>query len=137
MVIDFSSFYNFPYEFDKIFNDAFNPHHHNRRKASYPPLNISEDENNIYIRAEVPGVSINDMEITITAKNLVIKGERKLPEGRYFRQERPSGTFQRIISINTTVDVDKVSASVKDGILNIVLPKTETSIPRKVDIAVE
>lgn len=80
MVIDFSSFYNFPYEFDKIFNDAFNPHHHNRRKASYPPLNISEDENNIYIRAEVPGVSINDMEITITAKNLVLKENANCPK---------------------------------------------------------
>ncbi|WP_320173653.1 Hsp20/alpha crystallin family protein [Maridesulfovibrio sp.] len=137
MVIDFGSFYNFPYEFDKIFNDVFNPHHNRRRKASYPPLNIVEDKNNIYIRAEVPGISIEDMEITVTDKDLVLKGERKLPEGRYFRQERPSGVFQRIVSINTTVDVDKITASTKDGILNITLPKTEASVPRKVGITVE
>lgn len=137
MVIDLGSLYNFPYEFDKIFNVVFNPHHQRRRKASYPPLNIIEDENNIYVRAEVPGISIEDMEITITDKNIVLKGERKLPEGRYFRQERPSGVFQRIVSINTTVDVDKVTASTKDGILNIVIPKSESSVPRKVGITVE
>lgn len=137
MVIDFGSFYNFPYEFDKIFSDVFNPHHQRRRKASYPPLNIVEDKNNIYVRAEVPGISIEDMEITITDKDLVLKGQRKLPEGRYFRQERPSGVFQRIVSINTTVDVAKVTASTKDGILNIVLPKSEASVPRKVGITVE
>ncbi|WP_432738516.1 Hsp20/alpha crystallin family protein [Maridesulfovibrio sp. FT414] len=137
MVIDFGSFYNFPYEFDKIFNDVFNPHHHRRRNVSYPPLNIAEDGNNIYIRAEIPGTSIDDMEITITAKDLVIKGERKLPEGRYFRQERPSGVFQRIVSINTPIDADKVAASMKDGILSIILPKAGVTVPRKVDIAVE
>ncbi|CCO22949.1 Hsp20/alpha crystallin family protein [Maridesulfovibrio hydrothermalis] len=137
MVIDFGSFNNLPYEFDKIFQDVFNPHHYRRKKASYPPLNIVEDEKNIYIRAEVPGLTIDDMEITITAKNLVIKGERKLPEGRYFRQERPSGVFQRLISINTIVDEDNVSATIKDGILNVVLPKSESSIPKKVEIAIE
>lgn len=137
MVIDFGSFYNFPYEFDKIFNDVFNPHHYRRRKASYPPLNITEDENNIYIRAETPGINIEDMEITITAKDLIIKGERKLPEGRYFRQERPSGVFQRIVSINTTIDADNVTASMKDGILSIVLPRAGAAVPRKVDIAIE
>ncbi len=137
MVIDFGSFYNFPYEFDKVFHDVFNPHHNRRRKAAYPPLNIGEDEKNIYIRAEVPGISIEDMEITITSKDLVIKGERKLPEGRYFRQERPSGVFQRIVSINTSIDSDNVTASIKDGILNIVLPKSESSVPNKVDIAIE
>ena len=137
MVIDFGSFYNFPYEFDKVFNDVFNPHHYKRRKAAYPPLNIAEDENNIYIRAELPGVSIEDTEITISSKDLVIKGERKLPEGRYFRQERPSGLFQRIVSINTTIDADRVAASMKDGILKIVLPKAGASVPRKVEIAVE
>ncbi|WP_027720537.1 Hsp20/alpha crystallin family protein [Maridesulfovibrio zosterae] len=136
MVIDFGSFYNFPYEFDKIFHDVFNPHHYRRGKASYPPLNIGEDENKIFIRAEVPGISIDDVEITITAKDLVIKGERKLPEGRYFRQERPSGIFQRIVSINTPVDANNVTASIKDGILTIVLPKSEASRPKKVDIAI-
>lgn len=137
MVIDFGSFYKFPYEFDKVFNDTFNPYQYKRRKTAYPPLNITEDQNTIYIRAEIPGVTIEDMEITITAKDLVIKGERKLPEGRYFRQERPSGVFQRIVSINTAIEADKVSASMKDGILKITLPKAGTSVPRKVDIAVE
>ena len=137
MVIDFGSVYNFPYEFDKRFQDIFNPHHHKSRKSSYPPLNISEDEDNLYICAEVPGISIGDMEITITAKDLVIKGERKLPEGRYFRQERKSGIFQRIVSITTAVDTESVTASVKDGILRITLPKAGKSSPKKVDIKVE
>lgn len=137
MVIDLGSFYNFPYEFDKIFNDVFNPHHYRREKVSYPPLNIGEDEKNIYIHAEIPGVTIDDVEITITAKDLVIKGERKLPEGRYFRHERPSGVFQRIVSINTTIDADNVSASMKDGLLKIVMPKSEVYISKKIDIAVE
>lgn len=137
MVIDLGSVYSFPYEFDKVFNEVFNPQHYKRRKSSYPPINIGEDENNVYVHAEMPGLAIEDMEIAITAKDLVIKGERKLPEGRYFRQERPSGVFQRIVSINTYVDVDKVSASIKDGVLKIVMPKVGSPVPKKVAVAVE
>ncbi|MBI9111270.1 Hsp20/alpha crystallin family protein [Maridesulfovibrio ferrireducens] len=137
MVIDLGSVYNFPYEFDKVFNEVFNPRQYKRGKASYPPINIGEDEKNVYVHAEMPGLAIEDMDIEITAKDLVIKGERKLPEGRYFRQERTSGVFQRIISINTLVDVDNVSASMKDGILRIIMPKAESSVPKKIAVEIE
>ncbi|WP_031481640.1 Hsp20/alpha crystallin family protein [Maridesulfovibrio frigidus] len=137
MVIDFGSISNLPYEFDKMFNGVFNPQHYKRRKEAYPPVNIGEDNTNIYVHAEMPGIDIDDLDISITPKDIVIKGERKLPEGRYFRQERISGIFQRIVAIHTSIDVDKASATIKDGVLLMTLPKVSSTAPKKVAVEIE
>lgn len=136
MVIDFSSFNNFPQEFDKVFQDIFSPTRYSQRRVTYPPLNIGEDENNIYVRAEIPGLTIEDIDLTLTEKSLVITGERKNPEGRFFRNERPYGSFQRIISLNVPVERDNVKASLTNGILTVSLPKTTSSKPKKISIDV-
>ncbi|WP_027178233.1 Hsp20/alpha crystallin family protein [Maridesulfovibrio bastinii] len=136
MVIDFSSFNNFPQEFDKLFQDFFVPGRYSRRRVSYPPINIGEDDNNIYIRAEIPGVAIEDIDLTLTDKSIVITGERKNKEGRFFRNERPYGSFQRIISLNVPVERDSVKADLTNGILTVTLPKTVSSKPKKISIDV-
>lgn len=135
MVIDYGSFYDVP-RWDKLFEDFFGPTNLSQRRMAYPPLNISETDELVHLLALIPGVNMEDIELTLTDKNLVIKGERKAPEGKYFRQERPAGAFQRVITLNVPVERDQVRATLKDGILDIVLPKADSVKPKKIDIAV-
>lgn len=134
MVIDFNTLYNFPSRFDRIFEDFLRSPMGDDRRFAYPPLNLSNDDENIYVRAEIPGVSIDDVDLTLTDKTLVLKGERKAPEGKYFRQERASGIFNRVINIGVPVDREKVSAFMKDGVLTVTLPKSEEIKPRTISI---
>jgi len=73
------------------------------RSGVFPALNVSDDADNIYVRAELPGITPEEIEITAHANNLIIKGERKIPaeaeKVSYHRRERESGTFRRIISL--------------------------------------
>lgn len=134
MVIDFNTLYNFPSRFDRVFEDFFRSPMGNDRRLAYPPLNLSNDEDAIYVRAEIPGVKLEDVELTLTDKTLVIKGERKVPEGKLFRQERPVGVFHRVVNIGMPVDRDNVTATMADGILTVVLPKAEEVKPRNIAI---
>jgi len=136
MVIDFNTFYNLPSRFDRVFEEFLRSPMGNDRRLAYPPLNLSNDDENIYVRAEVPGVPIEDVDLTLTDKTLVLKGERKAPQGKYFRQERSSGVFHRVVNIGVPVDRDKVTASMKDGVLTVVLPKSEETKPRTISIDV-
>jgi len=135
MVTELTPFYRLNRNFDRLFDEFFTPLYYSQRRESYPPLNISEDEENIYIDCEIPGVDMKDVEITLVDSSLTIKGERKPTEGKYYRQERPSGVFQRVVRINNAVNRDAVRATMKDGLLEIVLPKAEEVKPRKISIA--
>lgn len=135
MVIDLSPFYGSLDNFDRVFNELWGPMNISQRRVAYPPLNISEDADAIYVRCEIPGVNMEDIDLTFTDSTLVIKGERKIEKGKYYRQERPTGNFQRVVNINSSIDVDKVKALAKDGLLEIRLPKVEESKPRKISIA--
>jgi HSP20 family protein len=134
MVIDFSPFYDFHRNLDRLLGEAWSPSIARRATPSYPLLNVSEDDDAVYVRAEVPGMDMNDLEITLVDSSLSIKGERTPEQGKYYRQERPSGVFQRLVSINTPVDRDAVAATLKDGVLTITLPKAEETKPRKISI---
>jgi HSP20 family protein len=135
MVIDFSTYYDLPSQIDRIFEEMSKPLYFTQRRVSYPPVNICEDDKNIYVSAEIPGVDIDNVELTLTDGSLVIKGERKSESGKYYRQERASGNFQRIITLNVPVDPDNVSAAMKNGVLNIALTKAEETHPKKIDIS--
>ena len=96
---------------------------------AYPPVNISEDKENILVTSEIPGMDTEDIELTLNEKSLTIKGTRKSEVGNYYRQERPTGNFQRILNLNIPVQTDAVKASMKDGILRIILPKAKEVRP--------
>lgn len=136
MVIDFNTLYDFPSRFDRVFENFLRSPMGDDRRLAYPPLNLSSNDENIYVRAEIPGMSIDDVELTLTDKTLVLKGERSAPQGKYFRQERPRGVFHRVVNIGVPVDRDKVSASMKDGVLTVTLPKSEEVKPRTISIDV-
>jgi len=107
----------------------------------FPALNMSEDDHNLYVRAELPGVAPENIEITTKENNLILKGERKIPtEGEkvsYHRKERDAGNFRRIISLPTRVDSDKVTAIFKNGVLTVTLPKAEEAKPRQISVRSE
>lgn len=106
----------------------------------YPPLNLWEDENTLYVEAELPGFELNELEIYVTGENqLSLKGQRKQPElenGAWHRQERGYGSFSRTIELPSQVDNEKVSAEFKNGVLTVSLPKREEVKPRRIEVKV-
>lgn len=112
-----------------------------RFTAVYPPLNVWEDENALYVEAELPGMSLDDLEIFVTGHNqLTIRGERKAPQvegGTWHRRERAFGTFSRVITLPVEVEPDKVEATFHNGVLRIVLPKTAAARTRKIPVKAE
>lgn len=137
MVLDFTNLYDFPRSVERMFDEFTNPLSISQRRMAYPPLNVNETDEAIIVRAEIPGMSIKDIDLTLTESSLVIKGERKNEEGRYFRQERPTGFFQRVINLNLKIDRDNIKATMKNGLLNIYLPKAEEVKPKQINIKVE
>jgi len=110
-------------------------------RAWTPPVDIYEDEDQLVVRAELPGVKREDIDIQITDDTLVISGERKFEEGdgkrNYLRVERAYGPFHRTFSIGVPVRASRVKASYKDGILEVVIPKAEETRPKRVQVEVE
>lgn len=109
-------------------------------RAWAPVVDVYEDENSIVVRAELPGMKREDIDIEITHDSLTISGERKFDadeKQNFLRVERPYGAFSRSFAINVPVNTEDVKASYKDGILEISIPKSEETKPKKVQVAVE
>jgi HSP20 family protein len=104
----------------------------------FPLTNVTEDSNNYYIRAELPGMKSDELNIQVTSDGISISGERKIPEEengvRYHRREREAGKFSRSINLPGDVDVNGVEAGLENGILTITVPKAEVSKPRQIKV---
>ena len=104
----------------------------------YPFLNVTQDQDNFYIRSEVPGMTLDELDVSVTGRNVTVSGERKIPsedqQVRYHRREREAGKFRRQFNLPTDVESDKVEAKYRHGMLMIVLPKAESAKPRKISI---
>ena len=104
----------------------------------FPLINLTEDKDAYYIRAELPGMNSDEIELSVTGDSISISGERKIVDeandAKYHRRERESGKFSRILSLPGPIDVDKVDASSVDGVLTIKLPKSEAAKPRQISI---
>jgi HSP20 family protein len=109
--------------------------------SAFPPLNVWEDGDAVWVEAELPGLDLKDLEIYVTGGNqLTIKGERKPnapPRGVWHRQERTFGAFSRSFTLPFTVDPDKVEARLENGVLRIQLTKHESARPRKIPVKAE
>ena len=104
---------------------------------AYPRTNLSDTGDNLQITAEVPGVAKEDVQVKIQGNYLEISGSRKtnIPEGyKAHRNERGAGTFSRSFTLPYEVDAAKVEATLKDGLLNLRLPKAESAKPRQIAI---
>ncbi|MEW6266878.1 MAG: Hsp20/alpha crystallin family protein [Thermodesulfobacteriota bacterium] len=104
----------------------------------YPLLNLSEDDDNLYLTAELPGISAADLEMSLHGDNLTLRGERRIPEAdekvNYHRREREAGYFRRIVSLPVKVDAENVRAEVKNGVLTVALPKAREVKPKQINI---
>ncbi|MCW1921279.1 Hsp20/alpha crystallin family protein [Luteolibacter arcticus] len=105
-----------------------------------PVVDILEDEKEYLIKAELPGVTRENVQVTVEKGRLAIKGERpfeKEEDGRkYHRVERSSGTFLRSFNLPENADAEKVEAEFKDGVLFVHLPKQEKAKPREIEVKV-
>jgi len=104
---------------------------------SWPRVQIEDTGTALRVRAEVPGLSANDIELELKQDVLTISGERPVtaPEGySVHRQERPTVKFSRSLSLPAPVDLEKVSASVKSGVLEVALEKAASAMPRRISI---
>jgi len=106
----------------------------------FPPLRVTEDKDNLYVRAEVPGIATADLDLSIEAETLTISGERKQREigdkASYHRRELQYGKFNRALTLPTKINVERVTARVEDGILTITLPKAKEVKPKRIAVAV-
>lgn len=104
----------------------------------FPLINVTEDKENYYVRAELPGIKSDELDIQVTKDGISISGERKIPvEGngvKYHRREREAGKFSRLINLPGEVDVNKVEASRENGVLKVIIPKTEVAKPRQITV---
>jgi len=125
-------------EVDRLFNDFGTTTAEPFFSRAYPALNVSEDGENFYVRAELPGVSPEDLDVSVVEGSLVIRGERKIsPEQEgvnYHRREREGGVFRRILNLPERMDPAKVSAGLRNGILTVTLAKAEEAKPRKIGV---
>jgi HSP20 family protein len=105
--------------------------------AGFPPVNVWEDERNLFAEAELPGLTLENIEVLVQGNELTIKGCR--PDGEtegatWHRRERGVGEFGRVLRLPVEVNADKVQASLRDGVLTITLPKAESVLPRKIEV---
>lgn len=135
--------WSFKEEMDRIFDAFFGkPFFTLEEEVAWTfPVDVLETEKDVIVYADLPAVNPKDVSITISEDKLTIKGERKKEEDlyqeRFFKSERFHGFFQRIIPLPTEVEPDKAKASYRDGVLKIVIPKLEKSLPKEIKIEIE
>ncbi|MDI9595565.1 MAG: Hsp20/alpha crystallin family protein [Atribacterota bacterium] len=109
-------------------------------EAWVPMVDITEDENEIVLWVDLPGVSQKEVDIIINGDQLTLKGEKKFDQTnqrKYLRRERLVGPFSRTFQLNLPVETEEISAAYRNGVLEIHLPKPAESKPRKVSIQTE
>jgi HSP20 family protein len=131
-------------EMNRLFDDIFG---HRPARVQWtdgvwnPSVDISEDKDNVLVRAEMPGLNKDHVKISVQDNVLTLKGEKKQEkeekEADYLRIERSYGSFCRSFQLPTPVSTDKIKAIYKDGVLNITLPKTEEVRPKEIPISIE
>lgn len=117
--------------------DAFSGESFKGRSAGvFPLVNLTEDKDNYYIYAEIPGIAAEGLSIQAERSTLSISGERRIQDGgdnvRYHRREREAGRFSRVVGLPGDIDTDKVEANLRNGILRVVVPKAEAAKPKQI-----
>lgn len=129
-----ATFRNFEDTFNRFFNES------PAARPWTPAVDIVENENELVLTADVPGVALENIDINIEDGALTVSGERKFEnektDGGYHRIERSYGSFKRVFTLPESVDTEKVTAGHENGVLKVVLPKKETAKPRSIKVNV-
>lgn len=110
-------------------------------EISSPTVDLYEDKDDIVVKAELPGMDKDNIEVNLTDHTLTIKGEKKkegeVKEENYYKSERSYGSFVRTLELPKEVHADKVKASFKNGVLEVRLPKTEEAKTKEIKVKVD
>jgi len=130
------AFESFQPEIDRLLDGTFNGFgfRHGRSISALPTVEIHDVDNEYRIAVDVPGVALNDIELTISKGLLTLRGERQSAGGEALYNSRWSGCFERVISIGTDVDESRISARLENGVLRITLPKKPEWQPRRIEV---
>ena len=139
-----NSLFNLHNQMGRVFGDLLssNDSESTEENSSWlPTVDISENDSGFEIHAELPGVSQEDVQVSVTDNLLTIKGEknqkRETESKSYHRIERQYGTFQRSFTLPRHVDTGNIKADYKDGILTLTIPKAEAAKPKEIQIGVQ
>lgn len=128
-------------EMNHLFNRWFDVPGGVNGVAQFPAVNLWEQDDQVFVEAELPGLDLKSLELFVTGGNeLTLKGERKpnVPgKGIWHRQERVQGTFTRTLTLPYLVDPDRVEAKLENGVLLVRLAKHESAKPRKIAVKAE
>ena len=142
MMNDFAPLFRLHNEMGRLFNRSENffddaPAAGRPYGQGYPALNTWEDADAGYIETELPGLTMEDLEVLVSGSEVTINGHRKLAEAQgasWHRRERSQGQFTRTVTLPWEIDAEKVEAKLRDGVLTVRLPKAESAKPRKVKV---
>lgn len=134
--------FSFRNRINHIFDDVFYPINRNEEEFSMeswnPVVDVYDNDDSIVIKAELPGIDKEGIEIDVKDRVLTLKGERssesEVKDDNYYRRERSFGKFERAFTLPADVDPDKIKADYKDGVLKIDIPKPEEKKPRQITI---
>ena len=108
--------------------------------AFLPAVDVVEEKDNIIVKAELPGLTKEDVSVTLQDDSLMIKGEKKYEaeskEADFYRRERAHGAFSRLIELPAALDAQKIEAHFRDGLLHVTLPKTDPAKPKQTEVKV-
>lgn len=126
--------------FDRFVDESFfdMPTLWQREQDGNLALDLAEQDEQFVVKASVPGINPEDIEVTLNDGVLTIKGETKaeheVKEENYHLRERHHGSFMRRITLPTNIDADKVEATNENGVLTLTLPKAETATPKRIEV---
>lgn len=142
---EYDPFVLFRHEMNRLFDSffhGFDIEPFEKRFGGFTPnVNVVEDEKEIKVTAELPGMDEKDIDVSLAKDSLTIKGEKKEEKEdkgkNYYRMERSFGSFTRMIPIPVEIDTDKAKAQFKKGVLTVTLPKTAKAIKETKKIPVK
>ena len=123
---------------DRLFDDAFTRPHSMSGGSVVPAIDLYQDDDEVVVKAALPGLKAEDVQISITADVLTLRGEFKQDTGQketiYHIREQRYGLFERAVMLPTDVQSDKAKADFENGVLTVTLPKAETVKPKTISI---
>ena len=134
--------FSFRNQINHIFDDVFYPINRDEEEFSMeswnPVVDVYDNDDSIVVKAELPGIDKEGIEIDVKDRVLTLKGERssesEVKDDNYYRRERSYGKFERAFNLPADVDPDNIKADYKDGVLKIDIPKPEEKKPRQITI---
>ena len=126
---------------NRMFNELFGSSQESNLTTWAPAVDIFETEQSLIVKADLPDVKPEELDIRVENNILTIRGERKFEktvnEDRYLRIERPYGSFARSFSLANTVNPEAIKADYKNGVLTLSIPKREEAKPKQIKVNVE